>query len=134
VLEVVGHALAGLPCARSAPAWPRSSSSAGTRTSTIRTTGTVPYLVTTYAARQKRPSGDQGYLCSFINEGVLLADPEERNAVYRQLNQAGTTTRFGINPGDRQPAMASFSATPGQVYNGGLQQPLLLPDVEGIEA
>jgi peptide/nickel transport system substrate-binding protein len=47
----------------------------------------VPYLVTTYAARQSIPAEIQDTFIPLINEGVLLTDPEERDAVYQQLNQ-----------------------------------------------
>lgn len=48
----------------------------------------VPYLVTTYAARQSIPAEIQDTFVPYINEGVLLSDPEARNEVYKKLNQA----------------------------------------------
>jgi peptide/nickel transport system substrate-binding protein len=48
----------------------------------------VPYLVTTYAARQNIPAEIKNTFVPLINEGVLLTDPEARNEVYRKLNQA----------------------------------------------
>ena len=48
----------------------------------------VPYLVTTYAARQNIPAEIKATFVPLINEGVLLADPDARNDVYKQLNQA----------------------------------------------
>jgi peptide/nickel transport system substrate-binding protein len=56
----------------------------------------VPYLVTTYAARQNVPAEIKDTFVPFINEGVLLSDPEERNAVYRQLNQAVYDNPVGV--------------------------------------
>jgi peptide/nickel transport system substrate-binding protein len=47
----------------------------------------VPYLVTTYAARQSIPAEIQNQFLPLINEGVQLTDPEARNEVYKQLNQ-----------------------------------------------
>jgi peptide/nickel transport system substrate-binding protein len=47
----------------------------------------VPYLVTTYAARQSIPAEIKDQFTPLINEGVLLTDPAERDAVYQQLNQ-----------------------------------------------
>ncbi len=48
----------------------------------------VPYLVTTYAARQSIPPEIQDTFIPYINEGVLLTDPDARNEVYKKLNQA----------------------------------------------
>jgi len=48
----------------------------------------VPYLVTTYAARQSIPAEIKDTFIPLINEGVQLTDPEARNEVYKQLNQA----------------------------------------------
>ena len=47
----------------------------------------VPYLVATYATRQSIPAEIQDTFTPLINEGVVLTDPEARNAVYQQLNQ-----------------------------------------------
>jgi len=47
----------------------------------------VPYLVTTYAARQSIPAEIQDTFTPLINEGVVLTDPEARNEIYKQLNQ-----------------------------------------------
>jgi len=47
----------------------------------------VPYLVTTYAARQSIPAEIKDTFIPLINEGVALSDPDARNEVYKQLNQ-----------------------------------------------
>ena len=47
----------------------------------------VPYLVTTYAARQSIPAEIKDTFTPLINEGVVLTDPAARNEVYTQLNQ-----------------------------------------------
>ncbi len=48
----------------------------------------VPYLVTTYASRQSIPDEIKSTFTPLINEAVTLADPDARNEIYKQLNQA----------------------------------------------
>jgi peptide/nickel transport system substrate-binding protein len=48
----------------------------------------VPYLVTTYAARQSIPAEIKSTFTPLINEGVQLTEPDARNEVYKKLNQA----------------------------------------------
>src|SRR5688572_2861035 len=47
----------------------------------------VPYLVTTYAARQSIPAEIKDTFTPLINEAVQLTDPAARNEIYTQLNQ-----------------------------------------------
>ncbi|KXK11371.1 MAG: putative dipeptide ABC transporter [Chloroflexi bacterium OLB14] len=47
----------------------------------------VPYLMTTFAVRQSLPAEFQDTVAPLLDQGVQLTDPEERDAVYQQVNQ-----------------------------------------------
>lgn len=78
----------------------------------------VPYLVTTYAARQSIPPEIQDTFTPYINEGVLLTDPDARNEVYKKLNQAVYDNPPGIilSIGTSHGFMARY--VKGVNYNG----------------
>lgn len=47
----------------------------------------VPYLIGTYAGRQRMPDELKNQFRDLINQGVSATDPAERQAIYEQLNQ-----------------------------------------------